>query len=306
MQNVEGRYIGAGEKNLYVKMNGLGDPPVVIETAMGSVSSEWWQIQEELSLKTTVITYDRAGYAESPKRKVQRNTKEIAMELFNMLRNSEAPGPYILVGHSFGGLVVQHFAKMFPNDVAGLVLVDSITVNDAVFDELDAPNYQKTISTKARMVNIKKLTEMEKDDFQEYVRPLLQNLYTNFPEGIAPLIIEYQADKALYDTVLAEYEAMPESIKLINEIRDFPNVPLKVLCHDYEVMAKLSKGIGLPEEEGRLVEEQWLKNNKELLGLSTNSEFFIIKNSNHSIHLTKPKAIIESVESIIKEIKQSG
>lgn len=306
MSIIDGRYIGAGEKNLYAKISGIGDPPVVLEPAMGSVSSEWWKIHEVLAQKTSVISYDRSGYAESPKRKVNRNTKEIAMELFNMLRNTEVPGPYLLVGHSFGGLVVQHFAKMFPNQVAGIVFVDSITVDDPEFEKLDAPNYQQNVSMKARMNNIKKLVDLDKEEFSEYVSPMLQNLYENFPEEVAAQIIAYQSDKSLYETILDEFENLHESIDMIKDINEFPNVPVKVLCRDFEIMVNLSKEIGLPEDEARLVEEQWLENSKKLLDLSTDSSFSIVKNSNHSMHLSRPDVIIDTVDKMIDDIRNNS
>jgi pimeloyl-ACP methyl ester carboxylesterase len=305
MSLIEGRYIGAGEKNLFVKMSGLGDPPVVIETALGSISSEWWQIQEKLAEITTVITYDRAGYAESPKRKTDRNTKEISMELFNMLSNTEVPGPYIIVGHSIGGLIAQHFTKMFTNQVAGLVLVDSLTVNEPEFDELDAPVYQENLSINKRLENIKKLLELDKEDFDEYVTPMLQNLYVNFPDEIATQILAYQTDKQLYETIIREYDSLKSSISMIKDIKEFPNIPIKVLCRDFEIMVKISKEIGLPEDEAKAVEELWLAHSKKLLDLSNNSEFVLVKNSNHSMHLSRPDAIIEQVTKLIDEIKAS-
>jgi len=301
----EGLYVGAGDKNLYVKMSGLGDPPVVIETALGSISAEWWQIIEKLSEKTTVITYDRAGYAESPKGKNDRNTKEISMELFNMLKNSGVPGPYIIVGHSIGGLIAQHFTKMFPNQVAGLVLVDSLTVNEPEFDELDVPIYQQNLSVKARLENIKKLLELEKEEFDEYVSPMLQNLYVNFPDDVATQILAYQTDKQLYETIIKEYENLKDSISMINNVKGFPNVPIKVLCRDFEMMIRISKEIGLPDEEAKAVEELWLAHSKKLLDLSNNSEFVLVKNSNHSMHLSRPDAIIEQVIKMINDMKSS-
>jgi len=305
MRLIEGRYVGAGDKNLYVKMSGLGDPPVLIETALGSISAEWWQIQEKLSEITTVIAYDRAGYAESPKRKTDRNTKEISMELFNMLSNIEAPGPYIIVGHSIGGLIAQHFTRMFPNQVAGLVLVDSITVNEHEFDELNVPVYQQNLSVRARLENIKKLLELEKEEFDEYVTPMLQNLYVNFPEDIAAQILTYQTDKLLYETIIREYDCLQDSIKMIKDIKGFPNIPIKVLCRDFEIMVRISKEIGLPEEEAKAVEELWLAHSKKLLELSNKSEFVLVKNSNHSMHLSRPDAVLEQIIKMIEEIRAS-
>lgn len=297
----EGRYYGSGEKNLYVRISGEGRPTVVIESGWGSLSLEWYQIQEELSKIATVISYDRAGYAESPRATTSRNSFNIVTELFNMLCNTEISSPYIFIGHSLGGLYIQHFAKLFPRQIAGLVLVDSITTDIFEFDMLDAPNYQKYGSYKSRAENIRKLLELDKDKFTETVTPMLYGLYDSFPKLIADQFFVYQSEQSFCQTIIDEYDGIEESIKMIRAIQIFPDVPVYVLCRDYNVMNKLSESIGIPNEESRAVEELWIKQNKELLNLSSKSEFYFVKDSNHNIHLTRPDAIIEAVKKMIKD-----
>lgn len=298
---LEGRYFGSGDKNLYVRISGRGKPTVVIEPGWGNLSLEWYQIQEELSKITTVISYDRAGYAESPRATTIRNSFNIATELFNMLCNTELPSPYVFIGHSLGGLYIQHFAKLFPRQIAGLVLVDSITTDIFEFDKLEAPNYQKYGSYKSRAENIRKLLELDSEKFRETVTPMLYGLYDSFPKLIADQFFIYQSEKSFCQTIIDEYDGVEESVKMIKSISIFPDVPVFVLCRDYNIMNKLSESIGIPYEESRAVEELWIKQNKELLNLSPKSEFYLVKDSSHNIHLTRPDAIIEVVKKIIND-----
>lgn len=302
MQNFDGNYIAAGEKNLYLRIFGKGSPSVIIEPGFGSLSIEWAPIAEKLSMETSVILYDRAGYGESPKGKLPRTTKQICFELYDMLSNSGVIPPYIMVGNDFGGLVVQNFAKMFPRECAGIVLVNSMSVYNSEIENLDLPVYNEKSSTKSSMRRIKELIQMEKEDFEQYTSERLQEVYKHFPKIIAEMLISYQTDKKLYETIIDEYEALDESIEMIKSITEFPNCPMTVMCRDYKVMSYLGSLLGIPEDESRVVEEVWLKHNKSLSELSTESSFQIVKNSNQMIHLSRPDAIIQEISNIIKRV----
>ncbi len=302
MNIIDGRYVSNGEKNVYLKVLGLGDPPVVIEPGLGSLSCEWDSLQNELSRHTTVITYDRPGYGESPKSSNPRTARQAAADLFNILRNSGVPGPYILVGNSLGGLYCQWFANMFPREVAGIVFADSVTKHDGEFDKLVAPVFHERASMKSRMANIAKILELEGEEFDSYINGMLSSLYSGFPKELADKFILYQSDKKFYRVLLDEYDGMLQSLDL-PESAQRPNFPVKVLNRDYEVMANISKQIGIPDEEARAVEDLWMRNNRTLLEFAGPSEFVIVRGSNHAIHLSRPDLLLETIVNFIKELK---
>jgi pimeloyl-ACP methyl ester carboxylesterase len=274
----------------------------VIETGWGSLSLEWWQIQEEISKLTTVVSYDRAGYGESPRSNSPRTSLNIVMELFNMLCNAELKGPYIFIGHSLGGLYVQHFAKLFPRQTAGLILVDSITSKFLDFDKLEATNFQKYGSFYSRVANIKKLLDLDKEEFNKTITPMVLDLYDDFPKLIADQLIIFQSDQSFCKIIVDEYEGLKDSFVAMNSIQTFPDIPLYVLCRDFNVMFQISERIGIPREESRMVEELWINHTQELITLSPKSEFYFIKDSSHNIHLTRPDAIIEVVKKMINQL----
>ncbi len=102
-----------------------GSATIVFENGLGATSSEWEKVVEPLSKKATVFTYNRPGYGESRPANTQRDAEHITGELRALLLQKGLKPPYILVGHSLGGLYMQYFARRYPGEVKGVVLVDS-------------------------------------------------------------------------------------------------------------------------------------------------------------------------------------
>jgi pimeloyl-ACP methyl ester carboxylesterase len=116
--------VDAGGPVLRMFTSGSGSPTVVFEAGAGGSLDEWMRIQTEVGKFATALAYDRAGNGLSPKGPIPRDGKRIAEELHTALRRAHAVPPFILVGHSLGGPYIRIFAGMYPDEVAGLVLVD--------------------------------------------------------------------------------------------------------------------------------------------------------------------------------------
>jgi pimeloyl-ACP methyl ester carboxylesterase len=121
----KGKLVDLGEHRLHVNCIGRGNPVVVVENGLGDFSFDWLLVQERVAAFARVCTYDRAGYAWSDPGPKPRTFAQINLELRDALSKLNENGPYVLVGHSFGGPVVRSFALSYPRDVAGMVLVDS-------------------------------------------------------------------------------------------------------------------------------------------------------------------------------------
>ncbi|MFT6661143.1 MAG: pimeloyl-ACP methyl ester carboxylesterase [Maricaulis maris] len=111
---------------------GNGGPVVVFESGLGDGRQSWESVARQLAGDVTVVIYDRPGYGGTPFSDTTldgdrdgRTGDEVAVALQEMLASANLEGPYILVGHSIGGLYVQSFARRYPEQTAGLVLVDS-------------------------------------------------------------------------------------------------------------------------------------------------------------------------------------
>jgi pimeloyl-ACP methyl ester carboxylesterase len=106
---------------------GEGSPTVILETLSGGISPYWAWVQPAVAAHTRVCVYDRAGRGWSQPRPhaAEDPARQTAIELHTLLEKADVPGPYILVGHSIGGIYARMYAGQFPQEVSGMVLVDS-------------------------------------------------------------------------------------------------------------------------------------------------------------------------------------
>ena len=104
-------------------LHGLADAPsVIFDAALGGTSVSWTLVQPLVAQVTCACSYDRAGFGWSDPGPMPRTAGRIATELHELLRRGGVPPPYVLVGHSFGGLVMRIFASRYRDETAGLVL----------------------------------------------------------------------------------------------------------------------------------------------------------------------------------------
>lgn len=120
-----GRLIDVDGHKLYLNCVGSGSPTVVLEPAAGATSAQMGWITPVVARSTRVCVYDRAGRGWSEPADRPQDGAQIATDLHTLLHRAGVPGPYVLAGHSFGGLYIRIFAAHYPDEVAGLVLVDS-------------------------------------------------------------------------------------------------------------------------------------------------------------------------------------
>jgi pimeloyl-ACP methyl ester carboxylesterase len=130
-----GHLVHIGTHRLHLHCVGEGVPTVVFDAALGASSLSWSLVHPAIARVTCACTYDRAGFGWSEGGPLPRTAGRIADELHRLLRAGAIAGPYVLVGHSYGGLVMRLFASRHPNEVAGLVLIEP-----AIPEEWAAPS----------------------------------------------------------------------------------------------------------------------------------------------------------------------
>jgi pimeloyl-ACP methyl ester carboxylesterase len=122
-----GRMVTIGDgRRIHLHALGAGGPAVVFEAGISATSLNWRGVQQTIAALTRVVAYDRGGLGWSDPGQTPRTVSNIAVELRTSLRAAGVEPPYVLVGHSFGGLVVRRFALLYPAEVTGLVLVDAL------------------------------------------------------------------------------------------------------------------------------------------------------------------------------------
>lgn len=121
-----GRYVQLESHRLHFQDMGEGSPAIVLESGLMSTVLTWNQLQAKLAKSARVVSYDRAGLGWSDLGPEPRNAERIVEELRELLRRTGVPPPYVLVGHSFGGLTMHLFAARYSQEVCGVVLVDPV------------------------------------------------------------------------------------------------------------------------------------------------------------------------------------
>ena len=128
-----GRLVDIGGRRLHVNCTGAGSPAVITESGSSSFSIEWALVQEQVAKFTRICSYDRAGFAWSDRGPAENTVEETMDDLHQLLRAARIRPPYILVGHSIGGMYVRAYQRRYPEAVSGLILVDATPEEDAEY-----------------------------------------------------------------------------------------------------------------------------------------------------------------------------
>ena len=125
-----GRLVAAGGYRLHVNCGGEGSPAVVFESGYGGTSLDWALVQPEIAKSTRTCSYDRAGYGWSDA--APSHTLDRMRHDFDIVLREAGPGPYVLVAHSFGGLLALDYASKHPDRVAGFVFALSLGASESI------------------------------------------------------------------------------------------------------------------------------------------------------------------------------
>jgi len=124
-----GRSVDVGGRTLHLNCQGTGSPTVILESGLGENSTAWAWISQGIAPTTRVCAYDRAGQGWSQDAPAPQDARAVATDLHTLLAKARETGPYVLVGHSTGGPYALTYAAQYPQDIAGLVLLDSASAH---------------------------------------------------------------------------------------------------------------------------------------------------------------------------------
>lgn len=134
------RFVRIDGKDQHILDLGSGEPVVVFVSGFGSELGVWSAVQDSVSKFSRTISYDRAGIGKSELTVRDRSLEVLVDELNSILEQEKIPAPYILVGHSYGGHIIRYFAHIYPDKIAGMVLVDpSVEYMDDEIRRLKTP-----------------------------------------------------------------------------------------------------------------------------------------------------------------------
>ena len=269
-----GKLVDVGGYRLHIHCQGQGLPALIFDSGTGGFSLEWMQVQKVLSRHTRVCSYDRAGYGWSDMGPLPRTSRRITQELRTLLGRAGVSGPYIVAGHSFGGYTAQLFARHYPQDTAGLVLIDSSHPEQV--ERLPAPERgePRTDIHRARSYLVSK--------------PVM---HPNFPDETKTLAHWMMQRWRQVLTWREEMNGLPVSARQVRFSSPMPKVPMVVLTRGLRVWPN--------NDYGNEMERIWMELQDELSLLSDNSVHLIAEHSGHLIHLDQPELVINAVQTFL-------
>jgi pimeloyl-ACP methyl ester carboxylesterase len=269
-----GEMIDVGGYSLYTEDSGIGRVNVIFDSGMGDDLSVWKKVSDEVSKFARVITYDRAGLGWSDESPKERTSEEIVRELHSMLEKKKLIGPIILVGHSFGGVNMQQFALKYPDEIAGLVLIDS--AHESQIDNMPKPSFIKKYLFK----------------FGMWAAPVgLPRLYlsNSNPE-----------EKAKKSTTKHQYTSLDEANSFqqsLNELQalkpNFGNLPLIVIARN-----KQSSEVSASDTRNYV----WAGLQENITTRSSNSTIIFTGERQHSIHKSQPDIVVTAIHRLIDNL----
>jgi pimeloyl-ACP methyl ester carboxylesterase len=295
----DGRWIRISRKcRLYLLEKGSGGPTVLFESGIAATNLNWSHIQETVSRFTRTASYDRGGLGWSSRADTPRTPANIAIELHEMLQRAGIQSPYILVGHSFGGLVMRRYALLYPEDVQGIVLVDPMRCEE--WPPMD-PARQATLdrgtkltgyaipiarfgiarlavtSLLCRSGRLSGFLACAAGDGGRHVLERIKDEVGKMPREVWPIVAAHWSRPGYYAGMCSHVEAVPDTVREMQDADPIRDIPVLLLT---------------PGKSSPL-------NEQSLRQIGDNVEQVIAPASAHWIHLDEPDLVVDSIREMI-------
>lgn len=284
-----------GGRRLHLNVLGQGRPAVILEAGIAASSLSWALVVKRVAEFATVVTYDRAGFGWSDPAPHRCTALDAARDLALLLDRAGFGGPFVLVGHSFGGLIVRVFEQEYPDRVAGLVLVDP--VSRAEWREESEQRKRMlargvTLSRRGALLarlgvvklglnllmngsrTIPKLLARVSAGRGAGITERLTAEVRKMPRELWPAVAAHWSDARCFHAMADSLENLPLSVTQIDESRSLGDLPIVVLS-----------AAATAEHEHDA-------------GLSTRGEHRIVPGSGHWIQLDAPDAVVAAIARI--------
>jgi pimeloyl-ACP methyl ester carboxylesterase len=286
-----GQLVDVGGYRMHLYCIGQGSPTVVLDSGLGDSWLPWYKVQPPIAQFTRVCSYDRAGLGWSDPSPHPRTSRVIAEELHTLLHTAGMAGPFVLAGHSMGGMNVRMYARLFPAEVAGVVLVDSVHPDQ---QRRRTPEQMRAIAAFLRVLGLKA-------DTIPFGFSRLMGWCGNGPVEIRPMLRTVECRLRPWREHVAEEGSFEESAEEARTAGPLGNIPLVVLSHDPE---KLYPVPGRSPRSAKELNPQWEELQSELAQLSTDASRVIARGSGHYIQYDRPDLVIEAVRKLVERTRK--
>jgi pimeloyl-ACP methyl ester carboxylesterase len=289
-----GRYYDFGGQRLLLHQSGSGSPAVVFLSGAGTVGLDYWNVQKLASELTTSVIYDRAGTGWSDRVDLPRTSAAVTDELRELLHVADVPAPYLLVGHSLGGLYARHYALRFPEGVAGLLLLEPEHEDyDAYLPQQLREIYQTFDPEQA-------LPDELPDELIQQYRGLLGHEMADWPETIREPLIAGHVSPGWFRIGLQEAKNRYQLHDELRHAGPMPDVPLIVLTAMGIDAFKTMVSGGIPEALLNEEIDGKRRLHDTLAASVPRGENRLIDGAGHvTIHWRRPDAVLQAIQDLL-------
>ena len=294
-----------GDLDLHLYCAGEGSPTVILEAGAGSPSSGWVWVQEKVAVFTRVCSYDRAGFGWSSPASGPLSSEQVAATLHELLAVAGIPGPYVLVGHSDGGVYVRAFQALYPPEVVGMVLVDSSHESQNL---RFPPAYLSTLQQQAWMMKacqavapfgVVRLTRLWTQ--------LLPQAILSTQQGAAVLSTMYRASYC--GASADELEAVSDFLSQPQGPASLGDLPLVVISAGLsldEMLAQTPRAAIALMGEDTFAQIVQISHDlqTELVNLSTQGRQVIAEESTHNIQWDQPDLVVDAIREVVEQARR--
>jgi len=288
------------ELELEYRVFGTGKSTLIIEMGIGGDFYNWFSFINQIEKDFRVVIYHRAGYGKSAVSQKTRTTNNIGTELHKLVERLGIKEQFVLMGHSFGGLCAQHYAKIYPEKIKGLILIDSTSFNYSKLYKLNIPVMNSLISIEKMVESNLNTSKNSKENLEIKYNDLIAEYEMILPSSDSRKFKDFISSPLLFDTIANEIKNWESSSRNIIDLGKFPDIPLTVIARDKKTSIKAFTKHGIPSEEAVLYEDVWRKLQIELSRMSSKGEMVIAEDSDHNIHIDRPDIILQCLKRYIK------